>query len=156
VRFLIALLALIAAPIATAADLPQPKRIDGILRFLDQQCDIRDAVENDQQYRHVRNTQRDRLNKVQDARFAALEVRSDIAGLSDAQRIAVFNAQEEVNAFLLHADPDRPICQRRKPVGSHRPIVECHTKRERLAATDATRFKRMTPRACRGPDCTGN
>jgi hypothetical protein len=104
VRILLALLAFVLVPIATAADLPQPQRIDDIPSFLVQQRDIRDAVENDKQYRHVNNTQRDRLKKAPDTRFAALEGRSDIAGPSDAQRIAVFNAQEMVNAFLLDAD----------------------------------------------------
>lgn len=154
--FVLALVLLLSAPLVSASGMPEPRRIDDIPTFLAQQRDIADAIENAKKFRHVSNSQRDRLAKAQDTLLTLLEGRSSIDELDADERVRLYNAQEEVNAVLTDADLDRPICQRRKPVGSHRPILECYTRRERDEAATAARQSRLKTRACSGPECIGN
>lgn len=45
-------------------------------------------------------------------------------------KVALFNAQEEVNGILKHNDNNRLVCESRAPVGSHLPVTTCHTVAE--------------------------
>ena len=70
-----------------------------------------------------------------------LEGVSDIKELDDKQRVALFNAQEEVNAILTARAGDRKICEHRTRLGSHRKEVHCETVSERALRTTHTREK---------------
>jgi hypothetical protein len=48
-------------------------------------------------------------------------------GLVQADKIALVNAQEEVNGILRHNDYNRLVCERRAPVGSNIPKTTCRT-----------------------------
>ena len=51
----------------------------------------------------------------------------DIAQMTDAQKLEMFNNQQEVNAILSKRDNDRLVCKREIPVGSHIPVKSCET-----------------------------
>jgi hypothetical protein len=48
-------------------------------------------------------------------------------GLGQADKIALVNAQEEVNGILRHNDYNRLVCERRAPVGTNIPKTTCRT-----------------------------
>lgn len=47
--------------------------------------------------------------------------------LPRADKLALVNAQEEVNGILRHNDSNRLVCESRAPVGSHIPVTKCRT-----------------------------
>lgn len=53
--------------------------------------------------------------------------------LSPQDKVALLNAQEEVNALLLHNDNNRLICERGTPTGSRIHQTTCHTHGELMA-----------------------
>lgn len=64
-----------------------------------------------------------------------------VGELQDAQRVKLFNAQEEVNAILTERAGDRKICEHRPRLGSHRKEVHCETVAERRTRQSHTREK---------------
>ena len=42
-------------------------------------------------------------------------------------KLALVNAQEEVNGILQHNDSNRLVCERRAPIGSNIPVTTCRT-----------------------------
>jgi hypothetical protein len=45
--------------------------------------------------------------------------------LQMADKIALFNTQEQVNGILTHSDRNRLVCEHHAPVGSHRQVTSC-------------------------------
>lgn len=58
--------------------------------------------------------------------------------MPQSDKVALFNAQEEINGILSHNDANRLICQRVNPVGSHIPVTTCHTYAEIMAERERT------------------
>ena len=56
-----------------------------------------------------------------------------LAELDEDERVAVFNAQAQINAILTRRDGERVICDRRIIVGSHRKETFCETYADRMA-----------------------
>ena len=48
-------------------------------------------------------------------------------GMGQNDKIALVNAQEEVNGLLRHNDMNRLVCERRAPVGTNIPVTTCRT-----------------------------
>jgi hypothetical protein len=46
------------------------------------------------------------------------------------EKVALLNAQEEVNGILHHNDNNRLVCEHVAPVGSHLPVTRCRTYSE--------------------------
>ena len=59
--------------------------------------------------------------------------------LSERERVAVFNAQEEINGILTKRDGERLICANKQMVGSHRKFTVCETYAERMARIKGSR-----------------
>ncbi|HEX6832751.1 MAG TPA: hypothetical protein VF132_04375 [Rudaea sp.] len=55
------------------------------------------------------------------------------ADLPQSDKVALFNAQEEVNGILKHNDNNRLVCERRAPVGSNLPTTTCKPYGELMA-----------------------
>ena len=51
----------------------------------------------------------------------------DVAQMTDAEKTAMFNSQEQVNAILAKRDNERLICKNEMPVGSHILAKTCTT-----------------------------
>jgi len=49
------------------------------------------------------------------------------SSMAPNDRIALANAQEEVNGLLRHNDMNRLVCERRAPVGTNIPVTTCRT-----------------------------
>lgn len=51
----------------------------------------------------------------------------DIAQMTGAQKLQMFNDQQQINAILAKRDNDRLVCKSEVPVGSHIPVKSCET-----------------------------
>jgi hypothetical protein len=56
-----------------------------------------------------------------------LQDRATDNGMGQNDKIALVNAQEEVNGVLRHNDINRLVCERRAPVGTNIPVTTCRT-----------------------------
>ncbi len=78
----------------------------------------------------------------------------EVANMSDADKRAMFNIQEAVNATLLRNDGDRLICKREMRSGTHFPSTTCRTAREiesdRRGAQDWAQRNMQLPNDLRG------
>ena len=97
-------------------------------QFADVIAGIREQLKPGGRYEFVPPDERTTI----DANVAAIEkLFAENGGLVDnmnhEEKVALFNAQESVNAILTHRDSDRVICQHIKPIGSNIPKTKCHT-----------------------------
>lgn len=67
-----------------------------------------------------------------------LTAHANASDMSQTDKIALFNAQEEINGILNHNDNDRLVCEHVLPVGSHIPVTTCHTYAEIMAQRERT------------------
>ena len=74
-----------------------------------------------------------------DAMAELLHGHQTLEELSEDERISLMNAQGRVNATLTKRDRDRLICERKKPLGSHRSQTWCETYGERMTRTQGDR-----------------
>jgi hypothetical protein len=131
-----------------AQDTTQAVQIPDIETFLDQQRDIREDMASKRKFKHVTDYDKRRLYAAQDQIFSLLDGRSSTDELNSDQLVAVYNAQEEVNAVLTDAELDRPICERETVVGSRMTKTVCLTVRERRDLQQAARQTMLKPRTC--------
>lgn len=71
----------------------------------------------------------ERLKQMRDL----LTAHANASTMSEQDKTALANAQEEVNGILSHNDNNRLICEHVAPVGSHRPVTTCRTYGEIMA-----------------------
>jgi hypothetical protein len=62
-----------------------------------------------------------------------LQAHSSQSEMTETDKVALLNAQEEINGILQHNDNNRLVCEHVAPVGSHRPITTCQTFGEKTA-----------------------
>ncbi len=107
------LLALALASFAVGAQQSsQDERIVDIEAFLAQQQEIRADMAGAKKFKHVTDYDKRRLYAAQDQIFTLLTGRTSTDELDSDQLVALYNAQEVVNAVLAEAELDRPICER--------------------------------------------
>lgn len=92
---------------------------------------LRAELEPGGRFEFVDASERRRIEAALDAIATRLDGRASLAAMPEADRVAVFNAQEEINAILGRRDGDRTVCANRELVGTHRRITVCETYRER-------------------------
>jgi hypothetical protein len=88
---------------------------------------IRDEIKPGGRYEFLKEADRlkveARLSTIEDV----LQKHADQNGLNSNDKLALINAQEEVNSILNHNDANRLICESRAPVGSNLPVKTCRT-----------------------------
>jgi hypothetical protein len=62
-----------------------------------------------------------------------LQAHSSQSSMTETDKVALLNAQEEINGILQHNDNNRLVCEHIAPVGSHRPVTKCETYGEVMA-----------------------
>ncbi|HZW51134.1 MAG TPA: hypothetical protein VFF05_04685, partial [Rudaea sp.] len=67
-----------------------------------------------------------------------LAAHANAADMQPSDKVALLNAQEEINGILNHNDNNRLVCEHVAPVGSHRPITTCHTYAEIMQQRERT------------------
>jgi len=85
------------------------------------------------QYEHSSDADKERVEARLKDMYRLLEVHSTQAQMSETDKVALLNAQEEINGVLLHNDNNRLVCEHVAPVGTHRPVTTCQTYGEKMA-----------------------
>ena len=80
----------------------------------------------------VTDSEQERITVELDAMAQVLHGHQTLEELSEDERVSLINAQGRINATLTKRDRDRLICERKKPLGSHRSQTYCETYGERM------------------------
>jgi hypothetical protein len=115
-----------------------PVASDTLDGFSQQAAHVREQMQPGGIYEHITATDRGRV----DLRLAEMQKiyqahPGQRAGdLPQTEKIALFNAQEEVNGILKHHDNNRLVCERSVPVGTHLPVTTCRPYGEVMVMRD--------------------
>lgn len=85
------------------------------------------------QYEHTSDADKQRVDGRLGDMSKLLQAHSSQAEMSETDKVALLNAQEEINGILQHNDNNRLVCEHVAPVGSHRPVTTCQTYGEKMA-----------------------
>ena len=110
---------------------------------------VRKQMDAGGRYSYVTAGERSKVNAKLDEMNQLFQKNGDTAQMTDAEKTAMFNSQEQVNAILARRDNDRLICKNEMPIGSHIPVKTCQTAGEiearRRNDTDYLYRTRNTP-----------
>jgi hypothetical protein len=95
--------------------------------FTQESAHIREQMQPGGLYGYIKSSDKARVENRLDSMFKLLQAHSGDSGMPQSDKIALVNAQEEVNGILRHNDINRLVCESRAPVGSHIPITTCRT-----------------------------
>jgi hypothetical protein len=126
--FLIA--AILLAPSAFAADskvIEKPLVGQSLDSFNQESAMIREQMRPGGLYGFIKSGDRSRVEGRLDQMQKLLMAHATESNMPQADKIALANAQEEVNGILRHNDNNRLVCESRAPVGSHIPVTTCRT-----------------------------
>ena len=85
------------------------------------------------QYEHTSDADKQRVETRLVDMSRLLQAHSSQAEMTETDKVALLNAQEEINGILQHNDNNRLVCEHVAPVGSHRPVTTCQTYGEKMA-----------------------
>jgi len=83
-------------------------------------------------YEHTSATDQSRVEARLGDMYKLLEAHSTQDEMRETDKVALLNAQEEINGILEHNDNNRLVCEHVAPVGSHRPVTTCQTYGEMM------------------------
>ncbi len=119
--------------------------------------DVRKEMDDGGRYAYVTAQERDKVEQGLSAMHALFEKAGTVERMSGDDRIALFNAQENVNAILELRDRDRLICERGTLTGSRIVSTSCHTYGEIEAAREASQklMQQKIAAPCQSKACSG-
>ena len=85
------------------------------------------------QYEHTSEADKQRVDARLGDMSKLLQAHSSQSEMGETDKVALLNAQEEINGILQHNDNNRLVCEHVAPVGSHRPVTTCQTYGEKMA-----------------------
>jgi len=124
------LLAALIAPAAFAAEsqvVEKPLVAQSLESFNLESAKIREQMQPGGLYEHIRSSDKSKVEARMDSMQKILQAHATQADMPQSDKLALFNAQEEVNGILRHNDNNRLVCESRAPVGSHIPVKTCRT-----------------------------
>jgi len=119
---------------------------------------VRKEMDGGGRFEYLKPQERTQVDQGLDQMTALFDKYGSVSAMNEQAKIELFNTQEKVNSVLTLRDRDRVICKKEAPVGSHIPIVQCHTYGQAEDAKRGTE-KQMADwkRAqCSGSGCSGN
>lgn len=122
--------AILLAPAAFAAQsqvVEKPLVGQTLEAFNQESVHIREQMQPGGLYSHIKSADRARVEARLDSMQRLLQSHAGDSSMPQSDKIALANAQEEVNGILRHNDNNRLVCESRAPVGSHIPVTTCHT-----------------------------
>lgn len=132
-KFLTAALVLQAGALC-AADVPDKPLIARTFEaFKQDSARIHQQLQPGGQYEHTPDADKERVEARLKDMYKLLEAHSTQAEMSETDKVALLNAQEEINGILQHNDNNRLVCEHVAPVGSHRPVTTCQTYGQMMA-----------------------
>jgi len=93
---------------------------------------IRKQMQPGGTFEHISPSDQERVETQLGTMSKLLEAHSSQAEMSETDKVALLNAQEEINGILQHNDNNRLVCEHVAPVGSHRPVTTCMTYGEMM------------------------
>jgi len=124
----------LAAGIANAATSgkanEQPVVAQKLADFDLQAAAVRDGMQAGGAYSYIREDDKQRVEQRLTEMRQLLERHSADAQLPQADKVALLNAQEELNALLLQNDNNRLECEHGARTGSRIHVTTCHTHGE--------------------------
>lgn len=133
----VALLAYCAAAAADAGYVTRGKIEPA--RFAELATALESEMRSGGRFEYVTLAERARIDAALQRMGDALHGKQALGELSERERVAVFNAQEEINGILARRDGERLVCAHREVVGSHRKLTVCETYAERMARIKGSR-----------------
>ncbi|MDR3386522.1 MAG: hypothetical protein P4L92_05670 [Rudaea sp.] len=95
--------------------------------FNQESARIREQMQPGGVYGFMKSSDKDRVERRLGDMQKLLQDHATGSDLPRADKVALVNAQEEVNGILRHNDANRMVCESRAPVGSHIPVTTCRT-----------------------------
>ena len=100
--------------------------------FSSQKAAFVQQLDDGKTYVEITPENRKQVVSLLDRMDATLQHAGSVKQLTDEDRVAFFNEQEQVNTILTKAaDDSRVTCSRETPTGSHKFITKCRTMAER-------------------------
>jgi hypothetical protein len=127
-------------------------KADNKAAFAEIAADVRKEMDGGGRYEYLKPAERTQVDQGLDQMTALFDKYGDVSAMTEQAKIELFNAQEKVNSTLTLRDRDRVICKKEAPVGSHIPIVQCHTYGQ---AEDAKRGTEKQMTDWRRAQCVG-
>lgn len=127
---LAAMAALLTLGVAYAGDngvIEKPLVAQSLEGFNREAQAIRSGMQPGGRYEFVKDSDRSRIEAGLTTMQNVLQKNASQNDLNQRDKIALVNAQEEVNGILRHNDVNRLVCERRSPIGSHIPVTTCRT-----------------------------
>ncbi|MGA8278143.1 MAG: hypothetical protein WB784_08115 [Rhodanobacteraceae bacterium] len=159
------ILAIVAAlvfssPLAAKDPVEKAVVADTAAKFTPLADSIRHQMEPGGRYEFIGSSDKRLVDTKLNEMESLLKASGSVAGMPEADRIKLFNAQEQVNGILADNASDRLICQKVAPTGSHLPITICKTYGElaRNRAESRKEFDTISDqsRAARAAELTGH
>lgn len=109
-------------------------------------------------YAHVSAAERGTVEAKLTEMGGLYAITPDTAHMTAAQKLQMFNDQEQVNAILAQRDNERLICKHEMPMGSHIPVTTCDTAGniEARRRSDGALMDSMSRKAQQTPPPSGH
>jgi hypothetical protein len=124
----------VASPVFAASSqvVEKPLVAQSLDSFNTEAAKIREQMRPGGVYDHIASKDKGRVEERLDQMQKLLSAHSADGDLRREDKVALLNAQEEVNGILRHNDNNRLVCEHTAPVGSHVPKTTCRTYGEVL------------------------
>ena len=132
VSLILCILLLHAGTACAAAAAEKPLVAQTFEAFKQDSARIRKQMQPGGVYEHTSANEQARVEARLGDMYKLLEAHSSQAEMSETDKVALLNAQEEINGVLQHNDNNRLVCEHVAPVGSHRPVTTCQTYGEMM------------------------
>ena len=144
--------------VAARADAQVEKISTNLAKYIGE-IDRAIAMAKEGQYGKLQRGSEARLTEARQVIGNLLQNVSDPRELKPEQRIALFNAHEEINAIINKQDKGRVVCTRERKTGSRLATTECLTvgereERARVAQAGTNAFQRAVCTPGEGNSCT--
>ena len=125
---------LVAAPLfaANSQVVEKPLVAQSLDSFNAEAAKIREQMHPCGVYGHIAPKDKGRVEERLEQIQKLLSSHASDRDLRREDKVALLNAQEEVNGILRHNDNNRLVCEHVAPVGSHVPVTTCRTYGEIL------------------------
>lgn len=119
--------------------------------------EVRAELTDQGRYSYIKPRDRQKIDQKLGVMERLLEGKSSVNELSMDRKVALYNAQEEINALIEQRKAQRTVCSNRRPTGSNISKTTCETYGEREARrqeliNDAQKGMRQP---CTGVGCGG-
>jgi hypothetical protein len=91
---------------------------------------VRKQMDPGGRYSYVTQSEHNTVNARLDQMNGLFQKHDEVAQMNDAEKLQLYNTQQEVNGILAKHDNDRLICRSENPTGSHIPVKTCQTAGE--------------------------